>query len=361
MSWTLKPAPRGHILAPPGADPRKDVFVIKAARSARNFLGSACTLETNEVSLQWRGHDAKFRANVVSLAPLPGSLATATRPDGSTAPLGGQTVITSNWFEEILRPALQKQVTAGCLTAAELAALDRRLIDHLALPSAALYRLRFGEFTLNGYVDVTDQFRLRTVEPVREHGAVIGYLTSFYLLAKAPDGGVLVSAGDSETNIQARLTAGKASDSELLHLPAGATWLRLFFRTWSSTQDRRIALIAAPSAAERERASREFEADPEGYCAGAAKTRGVACVSVPEEMVLGPELRVFARGSDAFAPVGGTLNDVLRGAGLRDPKTALATLQVLRPYEGKLVPINFDRTKTEILGLVLIGGEQITW
>lgn len=349
------------MLAPPGADPRKDVFVMKAARSARNFLGTTCTLETSEVSLQWRGRDAKVRANVAALAPLPGSLATATRPDGSAAPLGGQTVITSNWFEEILRPALQKQVTAGCLTAAELAALDRRLIDRLALPSGALYRLRFGEFTLNGYVDVTDEFRLRAVEPVRERGVVTGYLTSFYLLSRAPDGGVLVSAGDSETNIQAKLTAGKAPDSELLHLPAGATWLRLFFRTWSSTQDRRIALLAAPSAAERERASKEFEADPESYCAGAAKTRGVACVSVPKEMVLGPELRVFARGSDAFAPVGGTLNDVLRSAGLRDPKTALATLQVRRPYEGKLLPISFDRTRPEILGLVLIGGEQITW
>jgi len=239
--------------------------------------------------------------------------------------------------------------------------LDRRLIDNLALPSGALYRLRFGEFTLNGYVDVTDEFRLRAVEPIRESGVVTGYLTSFYLLNAAPDGGVVVRAGDSEINIQAKLTMGTAADSELLHLPSGATWLRLYFRTWSSTQDRRIALIAAPTHAERERASREFEADPEGYCGGVAKERGVACVSVPKDMVVGPELRVQANGRDAFAPVGGTLNDVLRSAGLRETGSVLGTLQVRRPYEGKLVPIQFDRTRPEILGLVLIGGEQITW
>lgn len=76
---------------------------------------------------------------------------------------------------------------------------------------------------------------------------------------------------------------------------------------------------------------------------------------------MGPELRVTANGKDAFAPVGGTLNDILRGAGLRDGREAPATLQVWRPYEGKLVRIEFNRLSTEILGLVLIGGERITW
>ena len=360
-TWKLEAAGRGHVLAPPRADLDKPEFVLKRARSAENLSGPACTLIQKEIALQWRGRDARVRADAAALAPMPGSLATATTPGGNAMPLGNQTVVTTNWFEEILRPALRKQVAEGCLTAADLPLLDRRLIDNLALPSGALYRLRFGEFTLNGYVDVTDEFRLRAVEPIRESGVVTGYLTSFYLLNAAPDGGVVVRAGDSEINIQAKLTMGTAADSELLHLPSGATWLRLYFRTWSSTQDRRIALIAAPTHAERERASREFEADPEGYCGGVAKERGVACVSVPKDMVVGPELRVQANGGDAFAPVGGTLNDVLRSTGLRETGSVLGTLQVRRPYEGKLVPIQFDRTRPEILGLVLIGGEQITW
>jgi len=360
-AWKLEPAARGHTLIPPAASAQKNTFILKAARSAKGPSGRACELEHQQISLHWRGRDARVRADAAALAPLPGSLASATRPDGSSVPLGDQTAVTSNWFEEILRPALHQQVTAGCLTAAELAALDRRLIDRLALPSAALYRLRFGEFTLNGYVDVTDEFRLRAVEPVREGGVVTGYLTSFYLLSPAPRGGVLLRAGESETNVQAKLTTGTASDSELLHLPESARWLRLFFRTWSINQDRRIALIAAPSAEERERASKEFETDPEGYCAETAKKSSVTCVSVPKEVVLGPELRVLARGSDAFAPVGGTLNDVLRSTGIREPRSVLGTLQVRRPYEGKLAPVEFDRTKTEILGLVLIGGEQIIW
>ena len=62
--------------------------------------------------------------------------------------------------------------------------------------------------------------------------------------------------------------------------------------------------------------------------------------------VVGPELRVVANGNDAFAPVGGTLNGIVRSAGVREPVGVLRTLEVRRPHEGRLV---------------LIGGEQIIW
>jgi hypothetical protein len=34
---------------------------------------------------------------------------------------------------------------------------------------------------------------------------------------------------------------------------------------------------------------------------------------------------------------------------------------VLRPYEGALVPVEFDRTRPDILALTLMGGEEIRW
>jgi hypothetical protein len=36
-------------------------------------------------------------------------------------------------------------------------------------------------------------------------------------------------------------------------------------------------------------------------------------------------------------------------------------LKVYRLYAGKPVPVEFDRSGTEILGLVLNGGEKISW
>lgn len=38
----------------------------------------------------------------------------------------------------------------------------------------------------------------------------------------------------------------------------------------------------------------------------------------------------------------------------------MKSMKVSRPYEGRLVPLEFDRANYEILSLVLLGGE-ITW
>ena len=52
---------------------------------------------------------------------------------------------------------------------------------------------------------------------------------------------------------------------------------------------------------------------------------------------------------------------LLRTAGVRQPQTVVQGLQVLRPYEGALAPVEFDRTRPDILNLTLIGGEEIRW
>ena len=67
-----------------------------------------------------------------------------------------------------------------------------------------------------------------------------------------------------------------------------------------------------------------------------------------------------ANGEDAFAPVGGTLIELLRGAGLREGREALATPRVRRSCKGRFVPVECWRGRTEIPGFAPIGGEQIT-
>ena len=109
-----------------------------------------------------------------------------------------------------------------------------------------------------------------------------------------------------------------------------------------------------------EDATAGFEASPDTYCAS-ARQRGAACISVPKDMVIGPELRVRANGRDEYVSVAGSLGDLLRALNIREAKSLLPTLQVRRHFEGVLRPIEFDRTGSAILGLVLIGGEEITW
>lgn len=253
----------------------------------------------------------------------------------------------------ILTPPSLTMSTRGRLT-------TRRVVDHLALPTSAAYRLLYGEYADRGFLDIDSLFRLRAVEPIRRQGQFAGYLTSFYFLHPAPGGGATVSAGHSEANVRSVITRGPAPDHELLHLSPRATHFRFFFRTWSVSGDRRIALLAASSPEALDRAAAEFEAGPESYCAGAAR-HGDACISVPRDMVIGPELRVRVNGRDEFAPVGGNVGDLLRAMEIRDPLKKLATLRIRRPFEGAMRPVEFDPASPAILGLVLVGGEELTW
>ncbi|QOY85840.1 hypothetical protein [Paludibaculum fermentans] len=355
-SWRLVGAGRTLTLNPP-RPPGPD-FTLTNARSSRKNA-PACRLETRDVSFRWKGRNARVHALPDSLVATPGSLVAADNSKGPQG-LSSETVLARNWFREDFLPNLASQQSAGCLAPIEIPGLAQRVIDNLAIPTATAYRLRYGEFAMNGYIDVDAKFRLTGVEPIRTNGQVTGYRTSFYLLKPAARGGVEVSAGASESNTAGTITAGTAVDSELLHLPADATYLRLFFRSWSIQSDRRIAVLAAGSQGALESATAEFNENPEAFCAGAA-ARGVSCVGVPKDTVIGPELLVQTNNRSLYVPVGGSLGDLLRAAGIRDPKTVLPTLKISKPYDGKLVPVDLNQAGDGILMFVFTGGEQVSW
>ncbi|GEM_PF-4358944 len=356
--WKFVPEDRGHTLVPPRPNAMQPDFELKRARSVKTNA-PACALDKPGIRLQWKGKAARVHADSAALAPLPGTVLQGVG-GGAPGQLPADIIVRTNWFQDAFKPALVQQEHEGCIAAQDAPRLTQRLIDSMPLPSSASYRLRYGEYIMAGYFDLEPQFRLRAVEPIREKGVAVGYLTSFYLLHAAAQGGVTVSAGQSESNVRGAITTGIAADHEVMHLPAGATYLRFFFRSWSVDQDRKIALLAAPSAADLEKATKDFEASPESYCAVAGQ-KGAACISVPKDMVIGPELKVRANGKDEYVPVGGNIADLMRGAGVRDPMAKTATLKVTRPYEGKLAPVEFDHSKSSILSLVLIGGEELTW
>ena len=63
------------------------------------------------------------------------------------------------------------------------------------------------------------------------------------------------------------------------------------------------------------------------------------------------------------------MTEVLIGAALvqevldlKDPEAdPPASLKVLRPFHGRLIPIKFDRSSRDIMKLVLLPGDQITF
>ncbi|MBI4894033.1 MAG: hypothetical protein HY821_25675 [Acidobacteria bacterium] len=356
-AWRLVPQDRGHRLIPPRPNPEDPAFQLRRARTPSR-KNPACLLDKPGIRLRWKGRDAQVRADSASLSAIPGTLLEGAG-GGAPALQPAVGVLSANWYSGSLQPSLLAQQQAGCLTPADAPQLERRILDHLILPTSHAYRLLYGEYAMLGFIDIDARFRLRAVEPIRQQGVAVGYLTSFYLLQPAPSGGVTVAPHSSESNVKSVITHGPAPDHPLLHLPPHATHLRFFFRTFSTTDDRRIALLAAPSAVALNQAATAFEADPEGYCA--APTQGTACIAVPKDTIIGPELRIRAQGREEYVPVAGNVADLLRSLNVRNPASVLPTLQIHREYEGRFLPIQFDRTNPAILGFVFLGGEQVTW
>jgi hypothetical protein len=188
----------------------------------------------------------------------------------------------------------------------------------------------------------------------------MGYETAYYDVQRRGDGTLKIALRSVE-QLAGRATTKKSRPTTApLRIADSARYVRLFFRAWRVSGDYRIALLATRETGVLDAMTSEFEADPERFCRETNRDRAT-CLSVPMEMMLTAEMKVRANGKAAYVPVGGSVGELLRSAGIRQPGGVVKGLQVLRPYEGALAPVEFDRTRTDILNLTLMGGEEIRW
>jgi hypothetical protein len=92
------------------------------------------------------------------------------------------------------------------------------------------------------------------------------------------------------------------------------------------------------------------------------KEGAVQCINLPKRVGINPYLEISVNGKPMAIPAHTppAVRAVIQAAKLR-PDAVLPTLAVTKPYAGKPVPVEFDRTKPDILGLVLSGNEEIRW
>ena len=88
-------------------------------------------------------------------------------------------------------------------------------------------------------------------------------------------------------------------------------------------------------------------------------TSGVKCIGFPPNFGVSVELRVRVNHKEAFVQLDGIVLDAL---GLKNLSADVPkSLRVTRLFQGRPVPIVFDRTKKDILALTLMPGDEITW
>jgi hypothetical protein len=271
--------------------------------------------------------------------------------------------VTVSLLDDInkFRAGMMQLEINGCLKPGEAAPLLTRVIEGIALPSRVAYYLRHGSSVNEGFVDLLPPFRIKVVGPIREQDKVVGFETAWYILApRGRNQGHRLSLERAETFVHGKLIAA-AKPSHASVLPHDQlSFYRLFFLTRRSSQDHDILLLGARNREAIEGHSAQIRKEGEAVCTK-LQSPDVHCVRVPMYSAISAELRVKAKERFVYIPFGGTVSDALRASGLQRASDAVPTLKVSRPYGKRLAPVQFDASGQDVLTLVLVGGEEISW
>lgn len=355
---------------------------LKNAR-AQSASVAGCDIDGSVLSLRWQGTTA-----AVSLHPQ-SFFSRAT--DQSSDQTGRGFYIDPLLAIEKFHADLLDRQTKGCLSPDENTRLRRAIVENLPLPSTSAYFFELGSYDVTGYFDLTPDFRMLTTSIIyRPDSAptpdnVIGYETAHYVFVPAPmptgtavatpANGFAASASADGENDRIRLALSRATEvingnlavekqtlRNDLHFPQSPGYFRLLFMADDNAATVRVTraiLLSAPDQSLLTQAVASRQDSAENFCATLA-IPGVTCIVFPKNFGVSPELRVRANGQDFYIRVGGFLQEVLD---LRNPQDDLPpkSLKVRRPFHGRLVPIKFDPKSRDILKLVLLPGDEITW
>lgn len=344
--WQLFSVENGHILAPPVL-PVEKVMQLAHARSVTSG-GPECGIDSPEISLTWARTVARVN---LRWKGVPEHVLVR----GRNGPLDGMPEQDLSWWTRF-GERLSAREHAGCLADGEAETLARRIAESLTLPSDTLNNLRYGDTARNGFLDMGPRLALKSISPLQDQRS---FETVHYMLEPRGNGVRLaVRTIDHERNGKVRRVSH--AEAPVIKIGNSACFVRYFFRTWRVSGNRRIALLAAARRDLLAPFTKRFEADPERFCASMLKSEGT-CVAVPDSAVVTPEVKTHVNGQVMFIPFGGTIADILRAAKVRQLAAVLPSLTVQRVYNGVLYPIDFDRTRLEILRVVVVGGEDIRW
>jgi hypothetical protein len=322
-----------------------------------NWKADRCTARAGVLALQWRGPRAVLEV-----------------------PAGGREVNDPRVLEQFRTQVAHLEDT-GCLGPAGAARVLDTLACALDLPPSMIYFARYGVYYDTAAVDIEPQFRLKVVGPLLAPGVkelkveakipdkpgpiqatvspgLEGYETSYYAVRRAGADGVTLRLESVEQNRVGAITRVSKPAGFTLNPPANAWHFRLLFLRRVSKSDRDITLLGAPDRRTLTEASQRIETAADSLEACRAE-RAAWCLAVPTLSAVTPELLVKVNGKPVSVGVGGNVAEAVGKAGA--PRQVAASLRVLRPWRGKMIPIITETRPELMLRLVLIGGEEIRY
>jgi hypothetical protein len=337
QAYTLVRQERNLLLTPPPSKP--DIKNARRHPARKN----GCDIESASFSVTWRGNRAHVEAKPEAYYAPPESPKAQSGTAAITIAESGPRMFSDALAQlDAFRDAIAAKEDAGCLRGDEGAHLSQAITETFAFPPQIAAYLRFGAWTRTGVIELTPGFLLRLVTFAGGTPNV-----SLYSVVRAPDG----------LRVRIALVSGEGGG---LEIPATPGFYRYLYRTGASAHNFLATILGSTERDVLTEATRQFQADPDGYCD--KPSAGVFCQGVKVGVNAGFNVRV--NGQQVFARMGGGLSEAVSETnagviGMGRPRAVPHVQSVRRLYHGQLIPIQFDTASNEILGLILMPGDEI--
>jgi hypothetical protein len=339
-----------HVLIPPGvatANVAKRTFTADISKG-----GGRCPHATKPVGIKIRKKRARVTVDRDTLIKQrPGWL--------------------SDWATEM--------ESRGCLVPHEGWKLAERIVDSLPLEQNKAFRLLYAS-----PLDVVPQVRLQVVSPILREGTppgahvpeavepsiknsnlivtakaaqnLIGYETAWYAVQpKIRSIGFAIAPLYAERHTDRERERRPRPSVDYLQFPPEASFYRLYHKAGETKFSQLI--LAARTPAELEQRVTAFETST----VSCENLNGGLCVAIPKAVAVNLFLPVTVNGAEIVVRWGATVGEAIRESGERQPNSVRPQLAVYKSYNGRPVPVEFDRASPAIINMILTGGEVISW
>jgi len=358
QTYRLVPQDRARILVPPG---------VATAEAARATLVAAvadwrpsCTPEGAALVIQPRKKSVRIMVSRDALLQEP-----------------------PGWLSQWSADA----EAHGCLAPGAGLEFAMRILESVPLDPSAAYRLLHADNIQKGYIDLGLEDRLQVVSPIMKAGAapdapivetastsgndrqlsvtlrttdnLIGVETAWYAFQPRPDrAGTTIVPLAAERTIQGKTEPAASPLTNYFQFSPRAAFYRMFYKTDPADNGITEIMVTAPTRAELDRRTQALTKDF-SLC---QKSDPEMCMVIPRRVAVNPFMMVTVNGTEVRLAIGSSVRRAIQtGQGPPRVQEVLPQLEILKPYNGKLVPVEFDRSRQEILDVMLLGGEHVSW
>lgn len=247
----------------------------------------------------------------------------------------------------------------GCLRAGAAFIVAEFIAESMPLDPTQSFRLL--SWPTGG--DILPLSRIQVVTPILPLGSsdaptstnLLGIETAWYLVQpRRNESGFTIQPSFAERTMNGQTIRLAQPSSNLFRFGPEASFFRLVYK-----QDQ--TGLAASLAAGRTRF--DLNQRTQSMQSGTARCEDFSpgwCIVIPTLAAVNVFVPITVNGAEVLVRWGATLGEALT-ARSRPSESILPKLLVERPYRGRLVPVQFDRSSPTVFRLPLMGGEVISW